>query len=132
MNVNRNTLITLILKHIFFFPKILKKTLDIFQTNVDFQVINHFLFYFPAFVFVVDFDQSCGDYNSYTIYDDDTYYIRWKGATSKLYSPCSYKFSPFDTDYKVCVEAESLFISDCSVKLQYYGGLIGTLLERVK
>lgn len=78
----------------------------------------------------LDFDQSCDDFTSYTIYDDDTYYIRWKGATPKLYSTCSYKFSPFDTDYKVCVEAKSLLISDCSVKLQYYGGLIGNLLER--
>lgn len=97
-----------------------------FQTVVIIQ-----LSHFTAFIFVVDFDKSCDDYNSYTIYDDDTYYIRWKGATPKLYSSCSFKFSPFDTDYKVCVEAQSLFISDCSLKLQYYGGLIGTLLERV-
>lgn len=79
----------------------------------------------------LDFDKSCDNYlNSYTIYDDETYYIRWKGAKPKLYSPCSYTFSPFDTDYKVCVEAVDLSINDCSVKLQYYGGLIGSLLKR--
>lgn len=78
----------------------------------------------------LDFDKSCDDYNAYTIYDDDTYYIRWRGVKPKSYSSCSYKFSPYDTDYKVCVEAQSLSISDCTVKLQYYGGLIGTLLQR--
>lgn len=96
----------------------------------------NFFYKFPRlflFFFLVDFDKSCDNYlNSYTIYDDETYYIRWKGAKPKLYSPCSYTFSPFDTDYKVCVEAVDLSINDCSVKLQYYGGLIGSLLKRVK
>lgn len=124
MNVNKKNPITSILKQIFFFQR-----LKIYYKLV---LITIFFFKFPRICFfIVDFDQSCDDFTSYTIYDDDTYYIRWKGATPKLYSTCSYKFSPFDTDYKVCVEAKSLFISDCSVKLQYYGGLIGNLLERV-
>ena len=80
-------------------------------------------------MFTVYFDSTCVDLDTYTIFDDDTYYIKWRG--SKLSSSCSYKFSPYDTDYKVCVEAEVYKVNDCNVSLQYYGGYIGTLLKRV-
>ncbi|XP_061179322.1 uncharacterized protein LOC133187942 [Saccostrea echinata] len=73
------------------------------------------------------FDSTCSGYNTNTIFEDDTYYVTWSG--SKLSSYCSYQFTPFDTDYKVCVEAQSFYIEDCSVKLQYYGGLIATELD---
>ena len=80
-------------------------------------------------LFTVYFDSNCDDFDTYTIFDDDTYYIKWRG--SKLSSSCSYKFSPYDTDHKVCVEAVSFYINDCNVNLQYYGGIIATLLQRV-
>ena len=80
-------------------------------------------------MFTVYFDSTCDEFDTYTIFDDDTYYIKWRG--SKLSSSCSYKFSPYDTDYKVCVEAEVYNVNDCNVSLQYYGGYIGTLLKRV-
>ena len=91
----------------------------------------HNVYYFTELspLFTVYFDSTCVDLDTYTIFDDDTYYIKWRG--SKLSSSCSYKFSPYDTDYKVCVEAEVYNVNDCNVSLQYYGGYIGTLLKRV-
>ncbi|XP_022302379.2 uncharacterized protein LOC111110252 [Crassostrea virginica] len=74
------------------------------------------------------FDSTCGEFDTYTIFDDDTFYIKWRG--SKLSSSCSYKLSPYDTDDKVCVEAVSYSVNDCNVNLQYYGGIIATLLRR--
>ncbi|XP_078341169.1 uncharacterized protein LOC111110250 isoform X2 [Crassostrea virginica] len=78
------------------------------------------------------FDSTCDDFERYTIFDDDTYYIKWRGSKLSSFSStsCSFKFSPYDTDYKVCVEAVDYNVNDCNVNLQYYGGLIATLLLR--
>ncbi|XP_062585410.1 uncharacterized protein LOC134247089 [Saccostrea cucullata] len=73
------------------------------------------------------FDSTCFGYDTKTIFDDDIYYITWSGES--LSSSCSFQFSPFNTDNRVCVEAQSFDINSRSVKLQYYGGLIGTDLE---
>ena len=84
-------------------------------------------------MFTVYFDSTCDDFERYTIFDDDTYYIKWRGSKLSSFSStsCSFKFSPYDTDYKVCVEAVDYNVNDCNVNLQYYGGLIATLLLRV-
>ena len=91
----------------------------------------HNVYYFTELspLFTVYFDSTCGEFDTYTIFDDDTFYIKWRG--SKLSSSCSYKLSPYDTDDKVCVEAVSYSVNDCNVNLQYYGGIIATLLRRV-
>lgn len=78
---------------------------------------------------VVKFDKYCDDFDTITIYSDDVYYVKWSGTP--LSDTCSFQFSPFDSDYKVCVEATSFYISSCSTRLKYYGGLIASDLEDV-
>ncbi|XP_048742386.1 uncharacterized protein LOC125655898 [Ostrea edulis] len=73
------------------------------------------------------FDSDCDDYNTRTIFSDDVYYVQWSGTS--LSDTCSYQFSPFDTDYKVCVEATSFYISSCQTHLKYYGGIIASDLK---
>ncbi|XP_055999189.1 uncharacterized protein LOC130047783 isoform X1 [Ostrea edulis] len=73
------------------------------------------------------FDKYCDDFDTITIYSDDVYYVKWSGTP--LSDTCSFRFSPFDSDYKVCVEATSFYISSCSTRLKYYGGLIASDLE---
>ena len=80
-------------------------------------------------MFTVYFDSNCDDFDTRTIFDDDTYYIKWRGSNSS--SSCSYEFSPYDRDDKVCVEAVSYSVNDCNVNLQYYGGIFATFPRRV-
>ncbi|XP_062599462.1 uncharacterized protein LOC134260975 [Saccostrea cucullata] len=75
----------------------------------------------------LNFDGKCDYIGTIGIDDDETYYLTWNG--SEFTQSCSYTFSP-GANNKICVDAQQFFISDCSAKLWYYGGLLGSELKR--
>jgi hypothetical protein len=118
------------------FPQVTISTSGRYPSKIQWNALCFKAHIFPhntakdCFFFAVKFDRYCNDYNTITIYsDDDVYYVRWDGT--RLADTCSYQFSAYNTDYKVCVEATDFYISDCSTYLRYYAGILATDLKNV-
>uniref|UniRef100_A0A194APY7 Uncharacterized protein n=1 Tax=Pinctada fucata TaxID=50426 RepID=A0A194APY7_PINFU len=71
---------------------------------------------------------SCDLYSSNDVWDDSVYLVRWSGK--KLSSTCSLKFNNENTDRKLCIKTQSYSVSSCSLKVKYYGGLLGDIPQK--